>query len=76
MAREFEVKLYGYSTGDTVVLKFFIKGQYMGSITLCWKTFSQIAPQLCKGLMPGKEKDLVLTQTKMGIKLERVAQRK
>ena len=35
-----------------------------------WKIFKQVAPALSKGLRPGQSRNLTLTQTKRGIKLE------
>ena len=35
-----------------------------------WKTLKKVAPTLCKGLRPGQSREIILTQTKRGIRLE------
>lgn len=38
----------------------------------CWEKFRVFGPVLCRGLRKGQKRKLKLTQTKKGIKLERL----
>ena len=73
MAKSVRVILVRQESGEWCYLKAGEDEANWRMIKFCWVDFRPYCPELCRGLRPGGVRELVLTQTKRGIKLERPA---
>lgn len=75
MAKRVKVTLERYHRADWGDMTIRLADGKPRTVTFCWDHFKEACPALCKGLRAGASRELVLTQTGRGIKLERVPKR-